>query len=111
MQRTKVARQTCLGRGELPKFSSLELRIMNPQRLRLHTHLVVSDSCDAMDCSHQAPLSMGFSRQEHWNELPFPPPGELPDSGIKPVCLHLLNPPAMQEMQADSFTYKAIGEA
>ena len=37
-----------------------------------------------MDCSHQAPLSMGFSRQEHWNELPFPPPGELPDPGIGP---------------------------
>ena len=44
VQRTKVARQTCLGCGELPKFSSLELRIMNPQRLRLRTHLVVSDS-------------------------------------------------------------------
>ena len=33
--------------------------------------------------AHQAPLSMGFFRQEHWNELPFPPPGDLPDSGIK----------------------------
>ena len=32
----------------------------------------------------QAPLSMGFSRQEHWGELPFPSPGDLPDPGIKP---------------------------
>ena len=32
-----------------------------------------------------APLSMGFSRQEHWDELPCPSPGELPDSGIKPM--------------------------
>ena len=32
----------------------------------------------------QAPLSMGFSRQEYWNGLPFPSPGALPDSGIKP---------------------------
>ena len=33
----------------------------------------------------QAPLSMGFSRQEYWNELPFPSPGDLPNSGIKPA--------------------------
>ena len=32
----------------------------------------------------QAPLSMGFSRQECWTGLPFPPPGDLPDPGIKP---------------------------
>ena len=31
----------------------------------------------------QAPLSMGFSRQEYWNGLPFPSPGELPDSGVE----------------------------
>ena len=31
----------------------------------------------------QAPLPMGFSRQEHWSGLPFPFPGDLPDSGIK----------------------------
>ena len=35
--------------------------------------------------THQALLSMGFSRQEYWGGLPFPPPGHLPDSGIKPV--------------------------
>ena len=32
----------------------------------------------------QAPLSMGFSRQEHWSGLPFPSPGYLSDPGIKP---------------------------
>ena len=32
----------------------------------------------------QAPLSMGFSRQEDWSELPFPPPGDLPRPGIEP---------------------------
>ena len=31
----------------------------------------------------QAPLSMGFPRQEHWNGLPFPSPGDLPNPGIK----------------------------
>ena len=41
--------------------------------------------CDPMDSSlHQAPLSMGFSRQEYWRELPFPSPGNLPDPRIEP---------------------------
>ena len=31
----------------------------------------------------QAPLSVGFSRQEYWSGLPFPPPGDLPDPGIQ----------------------------
>ena len=34
--------------------------------------------------AYQAPLSMGFSRQEYWNRLPFPSPGDLPDPRIKP---------------------------
>ena len=33
----------------------------------------------------QAPLSMGFSRQESWSGLPFPLPGHLPDPGTEPV--------------------------
>ena len=37
--------------------------------------------------AHQAPLSMGFSRQEYWSGLPFPPPGHHPDPGIKPTSL------------------------
>ena len=40
--------------------------------------------CDPMNCAHQAPLSMGFYRQEYWSGLPCPPPGDLPDPGIKP---------------------------
>ena len=35
----------------------------------------------------QAPLSMGFSRQEHWCGLPFPPPEDLPDPGTRPAFL------------------------
>ena len=34
--------------------------------------------------AHQAPLSMGFFRQEYWNGLPFPSPGDLSDPGIQP---------------------------
>jgi len=37
-----------------------------------------------MDCSPQAPLSMGFSRQEYWSGLPFPSPGDLPHPGVEP---------------------------
>jgi len=37
--------------------------------------------------AHQAPLSSGFSRQEYWSGLPFPPPRDLPDPGIKPASL------------------------
>ena len=37
--------------------------------------------------THQAPLSMGFSRQEYWSGLPFPSPGDLPNPGIEPMSL------------------------
>ena len=37
--------------------------------------------------ARQAPLSVGFSRQEHWSGLPCPPPGGLPDRGIEPASL------------------------
>ena len=39
----------------------------------------------------QALLSMGFSRQEYWSGLPCPPPGDIPDLGIKLCLLHLLH--------------------
>ena len=37
--------------------------------------------------ARQAPLSMGFSRQEYWSGLPCPPPGDLPDPGNEPMSL------------------------
>ena len=37
--------------------------------------------------SHQAPLSVGFCRQEYWSGLPCPPPGDLPNPGIEPMSL------------------------
>ena len=43
-----------------------------------------STLCNPMDCVvHQAPLSMGFSRQEYWRVLSFPSPGDLSDPGIE----------------------------
>ena len=51
--------------------------------------------------AHQAPLSMGFSRQEHWSGLPCPPPGDLPDPGVKPL---------FPELQADSLPTEPPGK-
>ena len=47
----------------------------------------VSDFITPQTVVCQAPLSMGFSRQEYWSGLPFPPPGDLPDPGVDPVAL------------------------
>ena len=51
--------------------------------------------------ARHAPLSMGFSRQEYWNGLPCPPPGDLPDPGIEPKSIAL---------QADSLPTEPPGK-
>ena len=51
---------------------------------------VIFDSVTPWAVAHQAPLSMGFSRQEYWSGLLCPPPGDLPNPGIK------LRSPALQ---------------
>ena len=63
--------------------------------------------CRPMDCRflHQAPLSMGFSRQEYWSELPSPPSGDLPDSRIEPASL------MSHELTGWFFTTRATREA
>ena len=52
-------------------------------------HAKSLQSCNSLrpPIAHQAPRSMGISRQEYWVELPFPPPGDLPDPGIEPMFL------------------------
>ena len=50
---------------------------------------------------HQAPLFMGFSRQEYWSGLPFPSPGYLPNSGIEP---------GSPTLQADSLPSEPTGK-
>ena len=52
----------------------------------------MSGSVTLWAIAHQAPLPMGFSRQEYWSGLPIPPPGDLPDPGIEP---EYLMPPAL----------------
>ena len=51
--------------------------------------------------AYQAPLSMGFSRQEYWSGLPFPSPGDLPNPGIESGS------PALQ---ADTLTSEPPGK-
>ena len=51
--------------------------------------------------AHQAPQSMGFSRQEYWSGLPFPSPGDLPDPGIEPVS---------RTLEADALTSEPPGK-
>ena len=58
-----------------------------------------------MTVAHQAPLSMGFSRQESWSGLPHPPPGDLPDSGFKPTS------PMSSALAGRFFTTSATWEA
>jgi len=53
------------------------------------SHSVMSDSETPWTVDRQVPLSMEFSRQEYWNGLPFPTPGDLPEQGIKPRSLAL----------------------
>ena len=53
--------------------------------------------------AHQAPLSMGFISQEYWCGPPCPPPGDLPDPGIKPVS------PAAPALQVDSLLLSHLG--
>ena len=50
--------------------------------LLLFSHSVVSDSCDPWTVVCQAPLSMGFLRQESWSGLPFPSSGDLSNPGM-----------------------------
>ena len=55
--------------------------------------------------AHQAPPSLGFSRQEYWSGLPFPSPEDLSNPGIKPVSL--LSPALTDEFFTTSATWEA----
>ena len=62
---------------------------------------VVSDYVIPWTAALQAALSMGFSRQEYWSGLSFPPPGDLPEPGIEP---------GSPEFQADSLPSEPPGK-
>ena len=62
------------------------IRIYNVCVCAVLSYSIMSDSfVTPWTVACQAPLSMGFPRQEYWSGLPFPSPGGLPDPGIKPT--------------------------
>ena len=75
---------------------------------------VVSDSVTPRSVVRQALRFMGFSRQEYWNGLPFPSPGDVPDPGIKPGSPALQvdslssEPPGKPKESPGSFKKQAI---
>ena len=56
-----------------------------PMRVCVLSYSFTADSGASWTVSCQSPLSVGFPRQEYWSGLPFPSPGDLPNSGTKPV--------------------------
>ena len=63
--------------------------------------------CDPRAAAYQAPPSMGFPRQEYWSRLSFPPPGDLPDPGIKPMSL--VSPALAGGFFTTNTTWEALG--
>ena len=93
--RTFISYGCCL-KSELKKKKKKkksELKVLLDQSCMTQHH--------GLYVAHQALLSMEFSKQEYWRELPFPPPGDLSNLGIKPGS------PALQ---ADSLPFKPPGK-
>ena len=72
---------------------------MNWQEGQVYCSL--EENCEGWTVAHQAPLSVGFSRQEYWSELSFPSPGDLPNLGIQP---------GSPTLQADSLPSESPGQ-
>ena len=71
----------------------------------MKVEVLVTQSCQTprppWTVAHQAPLSMGFSRQESWSGLPFPSPGDLANPGVEPIS---------SALQANYLPYKSPGK-
>ena len=72
--------------------NSMQVPYKNKNRTIMHPCMLSCFSCVRLCATlwliaRQAPLSVGFSRQEHWSGLSCPPPEGLPDPGIKPTSL------------------------
>ena len=64
-----------------------EILVLLEEKSENVSRSVVFDSANLWTVTHQAPLSMGFPRQESWSGLPCPFPGDLPNPGIETVSL------------------------
>ena len=94
-------------------LTTIHLSVYLPSYLSIHllsllcSRSAMSDSATPWTVACQTPLSMGFSRHESWSGSPWPPPGDLPDPGIKPASPTLaggcLTPkPLREEISAGS---------
>ena len=104
--RHKVIKRTYRFRTALFHSSKLMVLILwrAPESPKVKVSLLVAQSClfaTPWTAAHQAPLSMGFSRQGCWSGSPFPSPGDFPDPGIQPES------PALQ---ADSLPSEPSGK-
>ena len=70
---------SCIERGYLPQPHRF-MDTRSPQDDQWHI-------CCPWTVAHQAPLSMGLSRQKYWSRLPCPPPGDHPDPGLEPLSV------------------------
>ena len=61
--------------------------------------------------ARQAPLSIGFPRQEYWSGLPFPSPGYLPDPGVKPRSAALPADSLLSQPPGKPVNTKALGKS
>ena len=66
--------------------SNTFINLASPVVTYILSHVLL---CNLMDYSPPGSSVLGTFLQEYWNELPFPPPGDLPNSGIEPTCLAL----------------------
>ena len=78
--RTHIPCVSCSGRWVLYQLSHQGLCMLNH-----FIHVQIFATLWTVAC--QAPLSIGFSRQQYWSGLPCPPPGDLPNPGIEPTSL------------------------
>ena len=94
---------SCKPAFSLPSFTFIRRLFSSSLLSAIGGGCLVAKSCPTlMTVACQVPLSLGFSRQEHWSGLPCPSPGDLPNPGIKPES------PALQ---ADSLPIELQGEA
>ena len=72
------------GEVKRPVWSHVASKVVRKYESENVSHSVRSDSVTPWTVALQAPLSMGFFRQEYCSEVPFPSPGDLPNPGIEP---------------------------
>ena len=95
----------------MSQFDSDRVKMFDKMLLKMSSYIFINTICclvavtsdsfaTLLTMAHQAPLSMGFPRQEYWSGLPFPSSGDLPNPGIKP---------GYPELQADSLLTELQG--